>query len=160
MSLNKFYVYCFYNCDWNEPFYIGKGSGNRYKNMSKRSNHIKAIFQKYQCESRILIDDLTEEESYILEKELKKSLKNDGKPIIDGENEVRKFNQQVGIENAKKQGKYKGRKHKVIPNFDAYYRRYINREISKSDLARELNISRPTLNKYISQHEISINEVN
>ena len=47
---------------------------------------------------------------------------------------------------------YKGRKAIDIPDFETYYNRYKNREISKSGLARELNISRPTLDKLIKLH--------
>ena len=47
---------------------------------------------------------------------------------------------------------YKGRKAIDIPDFETHYKRYKNREISKSGLARELNISRPTLDKLIKLH--------
>ena len=61
--------------------------------------------------------------------------------------------QREGIDIAKKAGVYKGRKPVDVPNFQYYYQRYIRREISKSALARELNISRPTLDKIIKQYE-------
>ena len=47
---------------------------------------------------------------------------------------------------------YKGRKAIDIPDFETHFKRYMNREISKSGLARELNISRPTLDKLIKLH--------
>ncbi|WP_418752312.1 recombinase family protein [Frisingicoccus sp.] len=59
--------------------------------------------------------------------------------------------QREGIAIAKRDGKYKGRKPKDIPDFEKYYQRYLNREIpSKAQLARELHISRPTLDKIIA----------
>ena len=58
--------------------------------------------------------------------------------------------QREGIALAVKQGKYKGGKTKEIPNFEKYYMRYKNREINKVQLAAELNISRPTLDKLIA----------
>lgn len=61
--------------------------------------------------------------------------------------------QREGIDIAKKAGVYKGRKPVDVPNFQYYYQRYIRREIFKSALARELNISRPTLDKIIKQYE-------
>lgn len=47
---------------------------------------------------------------------------------------------------------YKGRKVVSVPDFDKHYQRYINREVSKVQLAKELDISRPTLDKLISNH--------
>ena len=60
--------------------------------------------------------------------------------------------QREGIEIAKKKGKYKGRKEVKIDNFEEHYNRYMNREINKSQLAKELNVSRPTLDKLIKEH--------
>ena len=53
--------------------------------------------------------------------------------------------QREGIAIAKAKGKYKGR--------EEHYNRYMKREVSKSALAKELNISRPTLDKLIKEHE-------
>lgn len=61
--------------------------------------------------------------------------------------------QKEGIAIAKREGKYKGRKAVSIPDFDKHYQRYISREISKSELAKELNISRPTLDKLIKEYQ-------
>lgn len=61
--------------------------------------------------------------------------------------------QREGIAIAKATGKYKGRKEVKIDNFEQYYHRYKNREFTKSGLARELNISRPTLDKLINEYE-------
>lgn len=62
--------------------------------------------------------------------------------------------QHEGIEIAKKNGAYKGRKpiNISIPDFEKHYQKYLSREISKSKLAEELNISRPTLNKLIKEY--------
>ena len=59
--------------------------------------------------------------------------------------------QREGIEIAKAEGKYKGRKPITIVDFEKHYQRYLHREISKSSLARELGISRPTLDKLIAE---------
>ena len=61
--------------------------------------------------------------------------------------------QHEGIEIAKAQGKYKGRKAVSIPDFNRHYERYKRREVNKSQLAKELNISRPTLDKLIAEIE-------
>lgn len=62
--------------------------------------------------------------------------------------------QREGIAIAKAKGKYRGRKEiEVDKNFKAGYERYLNRELNKVQLAKELGISRPTLDKLIKQYE-------
>lgn len=61
--------------------------------------------------------------------------------------------QREGIAIAKDKGKYKGRKEVKIDNFEEYYNKYMNREINKSQLAKELGVSRPTLDKLIKEYE-------
>lgn len=59
--------------------------------------------------------------------------------------------QREGIALAKAAGKYKGRKPVNIPDFEEHYERYMRREINKTELAHELNVSRPTLDKLIKE---------
>ena len=61
--------------------------------------------------------------------------------------------QAEGIAIAKAKGVYKGRKAVTVENFYEYYAAYMRREKSKSQLARELGISRPTLDKLIAAEE-------
>ena len=61
--------------------------------------------------------------------------------------------QREGIALAVQEGKYKGRKEVKIDDFGGYYERYKKREFNKAQLAVELNISRPTLDKLIKEHE-------
>ncbi|MED3659630.1 hypothetical protein ACR0SZ_06345 [Bacillus velezensis] len=48
--------------------------------------------------------------------------------------------------------KHKGRKEVSIPDFGKHYQRYMKREVSKTQLAKELGLSRPTLDKLIKEH--------
>lgn len=61
--------------------------------------------------------------------------------------------QREGIEIAKREGKYKGRKPITIDSeqFKQGYSKYLNREMTKTQLAKELNVSRPTLDKLIRE---------
>lgn len=60
--------------------------------------------------------------------------------------------QREGIAIAKANGVYKGRKPVVIRDFSKYYDMYLKREIkSKTELAKVLNISRPTLDRLIKE---------
>ncbi|BDF70097.1 DNA recombinase [Oscillospiraceae bacterium] len=60
--------------------------------------------------------------------------------------------QREGIAVAKEKGVYKGRKPVAIPDFDKHYERYISRKVSKAALARELGISRPTVDRLIREY--------
>ena len=61
--------------------------------------------------------------------------------------------QAEGIAIAKREGKYKGRKAIVIDSYtwQVYYMQYKNRELNKTQLAKILNISRPTLDKLLKE---------
>ena len=61
--------------------------------------------------------------------------------------------QREGIAIAKRDGKYKGGKAKTVADFAEHYNRYKKREITKSALARQLGVSRPTLDRLIAEHE-------
>lgn len=62
--------------------------------------------------------------------------------------------QAEGIAIAKREGKYKGRKAIEIDNdvFKIQYERYTRREINKTELAKILKVSRPTLDKMIKEY--------
>ncbi len=61
--------------------------------------------------------------------------------------------QREGIAIAKRDGKYKGGKAKTVADFADHHSRYKTREITKSALARQLGVSRPTLDRLITEHE-------
>ena len=65
--------------------------------------------------------------------------------------------QREGIAIAKRNGIYKGRKPIVVKDFTNHYQRYLKREITKTELAKELKISRPTLDKLIRSNAASNN---
>ncbi|MCI9610388.1 MAG: recombinase family protein [Oscillibacter sp.] len=60
--------------------------------------------------------------------------------------------QREGIAIAKREGKYKGRKAVTVPDLPRHYDRWQRREVSKAALARELGISRPTLDRLFSDY--------
>lgn len=61
--------------------------------------------------------------------------------------------QREGIALAKKEGKYKGRKKISIPDIGKYYDRYMSRQASKTEIAKELGISRNTLNRLFLEYQ-------
>ena len=65
--------------------------------------------------------------------------------------------QREGIAIAKREGKFKGKQIKQIDDsiFNNLYAEYQARKITKTELARQLNISRPTLDKLIKDKGIA-----
>ena len=63
--------------------------------------------------------------------------------------------QKEGIAIAKREGKYKGGQTKKVDDrmFLDAWSRYQNRQITKSGMAQELNLSRPTLDKMINDYK-------
>ena len=77
--------------------------------------------------------------------------------VIAAINEFERANllerQREGIAIAKREGRYKGRQPVTVPDLPRHYDRYKRREISKAALARELGISRPTLDRLFAGFE-------
>ena len=64
---NNFYVYIYWRLDTNEPFYIGKGHGDRWKDTCDRNDHFNNILKKIPVMVEIFKDNLTEEQSLDIE---------------------------------------------------------------------------------------------
>lgn len=62
--MGNFYVYMHINAINGEPFYIGKGTKDRFKTKSKRSNFWKNIVNKYGYDIIFLEVNLKEEEAF------------------------------------------------------------------------------------------------
>ena len=79
-SEKRYYVYVWYRDDLNIPFYIGKGTGDRWKRKGKthRNSKFFNIVNKHPCHSYVLFDNLTEEDAYKTEIETIALLKNQG----------------------------------------------------------------------------------
>ena len=61
--------------------------------------------------------------------------------------------QREGIAIAKREGKYKGRKKIEITNIGHHYNRYMTRQASKTQIAKELDISRNTLDRLFEEYK-------
>ncbi|MDB2099827.1 NUMOD3 domain-containing DNA-binding protein [Clostridium paraputrificum] len=66
----KYYVYEWFNVSTGEVFYIGKGTRNRYCQLSGRNQYFMDYFNTHECESRIVYENLIEEDAYKKEIEL------------------------------------------------------------------------------------------
>lgn len=65
---NNYYVYEWIRLDTNEPFYVGKGNGDRWKSTHREYNsYFMNIINKVDVAVNILIDELSEEEAFGIE---------------------------------------------------------------------------------------------
>lgn len=75
MENKNYYVYVYYRLDTNEPFYIGKGKGNRYIDVDhSRNDWFKNIINKERVAVVIVKNNLTEIEAFYWEEEIIKIL--------------------------------------------------------------------------------------
>lgn len=66
--MNDYYVYEWIRLDTNEPFYVGKGHGERWKMLTRGNNHhFNNIVKKTDVVVNILHDNLSETEAYEIE---------------------------------------------------------------------------------------------
>lgn len=73
-----FYVYEWYNVNTDEVFYVGKGCGNRYKQVSKRNVLFKEYYENNECAVRIIQYFNDEQEAFKFENERILFLKAEG----------------------------------------------------------------------------------
>ena len=151
---HSFYVYAWFCLSWgNIPFYVGKGHGNRYTEMTNRSQQFKALTNKFDCFPLILIDNLTEEQADYTEDKAKELLICEGMPLIDLEIKAkRRLAQRQGIaampvdENgrriSKKTGRGFGRAEKRPANFAEVYERQQRGELSLKQALAEVGVGR------------------
>lgn len=64
-----FYVYEWYNVNTQEIFYVGKGTGNRFKQSSQRNTLFKQYYEANECSSRIIETFQKEEDAFAYERQ-------------------------------------------------------------------------------------------
>lgn len=73
--------------------------------------------------------------------------------IAEFERDVLLERQREGIALAKKAGKYRGRKRKVISDIAKYYELFMNRKMTKVQIMKELHVSRTVVDRCFAEFE-------
>lgn len=66
----QYYIYVWYKEDTGEPFYVGKGKENRYRELVNRNRYFMNTYKKHGGYSQIILAGLTEQEAFKREVEL------------------------------------------------------------------------------------------
>lgn len=64
----RYYVYAWYIKETNEIFYIGKGTGNRYRTRKRENKYFMKVAGSHECVPRILYNNLDEKTAFEIEK--------------------------------------------------------------------------------------------
>lgn len=157
--IEGYYIYGWVNADWGGVyFYIGKGYGNRYKDIKKRGHAFNAILREWRCFPVILEDCLTEEEAEQREVDIKQwMIFEKGFPIMDGEGHSNSL-KHLATQYAKRKLREsdtdwrEGRKKMAVhPDFPKYKRMVVDDEITAVAACKELGVSRSTWYKWMRE---------
>ena len=155
--MNDYYVYGWFNNDWNTYFYVGSGRGSRYKDTRKRGKMFSSIVHHWDCEPVILLSGLSETKAQEKEVEIKhRFLFEEGYPILDAEPlTLKREAQRLGIERAKCEGKYKGRKPVEVDTekFGRLYEEAERGERTHKYVMDTLGLTRTTYYKLVGEYQ-------
>jgi hypothetical protein len=140
---NNFYTYIHIRPDINEPFYVGKGKGKRYKVKTGRNKYWHNVVNKNNgiFESKILFDNLTEKEALLKEIEVEKDLKEKGYNLVNlaktgnsgpsGVSKTEKHKQSLSKATKGRVSPNKGKKHDKFPEESKYWKDKLRPEETK-----------------------------
>ena len=155
--MNDCYVYGWFNNDWKAYFYVGRGRGSRWKDTRRRSKLFTAVLNNWPCEPIILLEGLSEKESAEEEARVKQRFLFElGYPLLDAEPKSLKAEaQRRGIEAAKREGKYKGRKPVEVNQyeFEKLLGEVRSGERTNKSVMDELGLTRTTYYKLIHEFD-------
>ncbi len=79
----KYYVYVWFYKDTEKVFYVGKGTKYRYRSKKRDNPKLVEIINTYDCDSKIIKNNLSEKEAFECEKEVIKTYRKNNHPLIN-----------------------------------------------------------------------------
>lgn len=79
----KYYVYVWFYKDSGKVFYVGKGTKYRYRSKKRDNPKLVEIINSYDCDSKIIKNNLNEKEAFEYEKEAIKLYRKNNHPLIN-----------------------------------------------------------------------------
>lgn len=149
------YMWLYKTEDGDVPFYVGMGTGNRYKCRSSRSKAFKEFLVNHECYPIKCAINLTDEVAREFEKKLKEALRTLNLVLLDAEDckPEHKKRQRAGIAampvvNGKKvslrKGTTYGRQAIELGDFQKFLKKQKDGEMTVTECCKELGISRRT----------------
>ena len=158
MNVNRFYVYEYIRLDSNEPFYVGKGQGNRYLSFNRPYNpHFNNIIKSIPCVVNILHDDLIEQEAFEIECWYIHNYK-----FIWGFDIVNLTDGGEGIAGCKKSENDNKNNRMRIHGFDIdeysndIINMYVNSKVSTSTIGKKYNVTRRCIRSSLQRNNITL----
>ena len=162
---NKYYIYAHIRNDNNKIFYIGKGCNKRSHITSNRSLYWKRIVSKYGYTIKILLENLSEEESfkyeiYYIDIEKKKgnceanfTIGGDGVKV-----EKRWWNDKISksLIGIKRPSGKESKTYKEFCNKEELFDLYINQNKSSIEIGKMFNVSYTTVTFRLKQFNINL----
>lgn len=162
--MDQYYVYL-HKKPSGEVFYVGKGRGNRFIKTGNRNKCWKRIVNKYGYVPEVIMDGLTEEESYAKEIEWIKHYKNIGQcdaNFTDGGDGVRVKNRWWGnkismsLSGIKRPSGAKSKSYKDVVSKKQLIRYYVDLKMSSIDIGRKIGISYTTVIERLRYFDIPV----
>ena len=151
LAKGGYYVYAWACVDWQGIYYyVGKGTGNRYRDTNSRGMSFKAILENWDVFPVILIGGLTATEAERFEDEIKTDfIFERGYPIMDGEGHSSALkNRAIRVAKAKKRVEdpnyREGRPTKEIPDFEKFLKKQKDGLMTVEECCKILGIGRST----------------
>lgn len=163
MTNDNYYIYLHIKLTNGEPFYVGKGTGNRKNSKAMRNKWWKNIVNKYDFDVILLEENLTQEKAFELEQYwIKKIGRENLCNLTDGGDGYKggiAWNKGIPMSDETKKklslankGKKQASKNKKY-DYDEIYK-MLKSGLTQIEISNKLNCNQSTISRYITRNNI------